>query len=157
MNKQFHIAGICFLFFIGMAMMSMMPDEGKKNKTTTIKPYLGYSDYSGGIISKKVFDSLLRQGVKAKDSAGTFYKVVEFTFGYGERNLYEDSTGKLVILTDYVSEICTGDTLSTIFQNYVFRDNRTKSGDTAYFDRIKLQLPDGAVITTKNMRFVLTK
>lgn len=157
MNKQFHIVWVCLIFFIGMTTMSMAPDEGKKNAIKTVTPYLGYSDYNGGIIPKKVFDSLLRRGVTARDSTGMAYKVVEFTFGYGERNLYEDSTGKLVILTDYVSEICTGDTLSTIFQNYVFRDNRTKGGDTAYFDRIKVQVPGSGVITAKSMRFILTK
>lgn len=157
MKKQIQILCTCLLFLAGAGLMSMVPDEGKKNAIKSITPYLGYSDYSGGAVSKKVFDSLLRQGITARDSAGMAYKVVEFTFGYGERNLYEDSTGKLVILTDYVSDICMGDTLSTIFQNFVFKDNRTKNGDTAYFDRIKVQVPGSGVVTTKNMRFILVK
>lgn len=157
MKQQIRIAIVVLFFFVGIGLMSMTPDEGKKNVVKVISPYLGYSGYSGGTIPKKVFDSLLRQGVTAKDSTGMIYKVAGFTFGYGERNLYEDSTGKLVILTDYVSEICMGDTLSTVFQNYVFKDNRTKGGDTAYFDNIKVQIPGGGITTTKNMRFILTK
>src|SRR5690606_31392253 len=117
MKKQIHILSICFFFLAGIGLMSMMPDNGKKNTVPAITSYLGHSDYSGGMISKKVFDSLLSQGLTAKDSTDSNYKVVEFTFGYGERNLYEDPNGKLVIMTDYVSDICIGDTLSSIFQN----------------------------------------
>lgn len=136
-------------------------DAGKKNKNLTsptpkvVHAYLGHSDETGGQISKTMFDSLLKQGVTAKDSLGNVFKVDGFTFSYAERNLYEDSVGKLIILTDFFSEYCPGDTLSRGISLNIYY--KTKPGDTAYFDNIKALLPDGRQVGTKAMRFVLTK
>jgi len=137
---------------------SFMPDDKQAaQKITVVQPYLGYSDYTGGLITKRTFDSLLKQGIKAKDSAGNYYQVTGFTFGYGERNLYEDSVGKLMIITDYVTEYCSGDTLTASLQQMIFTENRTKARDTAYIDRIKVANPEGKTLDVKNMRFIVTK
>lgn len=130
---------------------------GDKKPAHSVKVYLGNSNYTGGLIAKKVFDSLLQQGIKARDSAGNNVPVLGFTFSYGERNLYEDANGRPVVMTEYLSEYCPGDTLSPSFQLFVFRDNRTKHGDTVYFDKIKFRNAAGVVTNTEKMRFVLTK
>lgn len=128
----------------------------KENTLKLIYPYLGNSSYSEGLIPKQAFDSLLRQGITAKDSAGNSYKVTGFTFSYGERNLYEDSVGNLIMLTDYFSEYCIGDTISPAIK-FMLNENRTKAGDTAYIEKIKVLLPEGGTVGTKPMRFVITK
>ena len=120
-----------------------------------VRAYLGTSTYLGGLITKQEFDRYLKQGIKAKDSIGNSYRVESFTFSYGERNLYEDSVGNLMTLTDYVSEFCPGDTVTTAVTNNIYY--KTKPGDTAYFENIKVVMPDGGRIVTKGMRFVLTK
>jgi hypothetical protein len=145
------------LLLSGVLVSTRATGDKKSKGIPSITPYLSQSGFSGGLIPKKVFDSLMKQGITARDSSGTIYKVVEFTFGYGERNIYEDSVGRLTVLTDYFSEICHGDTLSTTFKNFIFKDNRTKHGDTAYFDKIRVVLPEGGTIITKSTRFVLTK
>ncbi|HTN47503.1 MAG TPA: hypothetical protein VL098_14225 [Flavipsychrobacter sp.] len=145
------------LFLSGILVPVHAIGDKKGKGISSITPYLSNSGFSGGLIPKKVFDSLIKQGITARDSSGMTYKVVEFTFGYGERNIYEDSVGRPTILTDYFSEICHGDTLSTTFKNFIFKDNRSKHGDTVYFDKIRVALPEGGTIITKSTRFVLTK
>lgn len=125
-----------------------------KVKPSMIFSYLGNSTINDGKISKKVFDSLLKQGIKAKDSLGFNYSIDGFMFNYGERNLYEDSVGNPIILTDLIMEYCKGDTLTPTLKNNIFF--KTKPGDTAYFENIKVQTPWGQM-PAKSMRLILTK
>lgn len=156
MKKASHFLYNIAALLLAFTMMSYTAG-GDKKPSNPVKVYLGNSNYTGGLIAKKVFDSLIRQGIKARDSAGNNVPVLGFTFSYGERNLYEDANGRPVVMTDYLSEYCPGDTLSPSFQMFVFRDNRTKHGDTVYFDKIKFRNAAGAVTNTEKMRFVLTK
>jgi len=128
----------------------------KENLPKLLFPYLGNSNYSEGFIPKRAFDSLLKQRITARDSNGNSYKVTGFTFSYGERNLYEDSIGNLMMLTDYFSEYCVGDTITPAIR-YMLNDNRTKAGDTAYIESIKVILSEGRTLRTKGMKFILTK
>lgn len=110
-------------------------------KKMKVQAYLGHSDISGGKISKRLFDSLMKQGITAKDSLGNYYKVDGFLFTYAELNIYEDSVGNLVPMTDYREEYCEGDTLSANVSSTLYQ--RTKVGDTVYFDQISLIPPKG--------------
>ncbi|HTN16813.1 MAG TPA: hypothetical protein VL092_03965 [Chitinophagaceae bacterium] len=115
--------------------------------------FLGNSDQHGGLIAKSVFDSLVRQGLTAKDSAGNPITVTEFRIYYKERNLYEDSAGKYY--TDY--EILTDFAKGNKLNSYVAIQDRTKSGDTAIFDDILVMHPDSAVVQGIGMKFVIGK
>jgi hypothetical protein len=146
------------LLFVSYGLLAQKAKEKGSAVTTTPKivhAYLGRSDYNRGEISKRAFDSLLKQGITARDAEGNLFKVNGFTFGYGERNLYEDSVGKLMVLTDFFSEYCPGDTVTRAVSLNIYY--KTKPGDTAYFDNIKVGLPDGGQVGTKSMKFVLTK
>lgn len=153
MNKPWIVL---YLFPILIVLSSFeIGEDGKKLKA--VNPYLGISNLNGGLIKKQIFDSLIKQGLTAKDSLGKPCKVLGFTFSYGERNIYEDANGRPTVMTDYLSEYCIGDTLSTAFQNFVFKDNRTKHGDTLYFDHIKIRDTKGVISINNKMRFILTK
>lgn len=130
-------------------------DKKEKPKVIYTPVFLGHSNLSGGNITKRIFDSLLRQGVTSRDSAGRTYRIEGFAFSYGERNLYEDSVGKLMILTDYLTEYCFGDTLGTFLLNNI--TERSKAGDTVYFDQFSLISPEGRPANGKFMKFVLVK
>ena len=140
-----------------MAQQVKKEDDGKAKVSApkVIHAYLGQSAYSSGTISKRDFDTYLKQGLSAKDSMDNSYKVKAFTFTYAERNLYEDSIGNLMILTDYLSEFCSGDTVTTAISNNIYY--KTKPGDTAYFDNIKVALPDGKRINATPIKLILTK
>jgi hypothetical protein len=131
--------------------------EDQAKARPNVKAYLGRSDMNDGFISKKVFDSLLKQGLTARDSSGNPYKVDIFTFGFAAHNLYEDSVGNPIIMTDYFSEVCIGDTVSRAIAVNVYEYNMTKPGDTAYFDNIKVSSPETGQMAVKPMRFVLRK
>jgi len=129
---------------------------GEQKKDTTAKKrklypvVLGYSELSGGGIGKTTFDSLMRQGLKAGDSA----RVSGFVFNYMERNIYEDSIGNIIPVTDLFTEYCPGDTLAPTISNSIYL--RTKRGDTAFFDNIKLiRSADGREVPGRSMKFVI--
>lgn len=127
------------------------------HKPPTYPVFLGKSNISGPDLklSKKEFDALMRQGLTAKDSSGLSMQFHGFMFTYGERNLYEDSVGNLIIVTDLLSEYCPGDTLTRNISTNLFE--RTKAGDTAYIDDIQLVDVKGKSKLGRSMRIVLTK
>lgn len=141
-------------------MSQKVENKTPKQTTKTEEKYpvltavLAQSDYHKGEIKKAVFDSLLKHGISAKDSAGNIYKVNGFVFGYKERNLYEDSVGKLMIVADYMTEFCSGDTLSPALKSSLY--GRTKAGDTAFFDNIKVPVR-AKQLMAKSMKFVIVK
>lgn len=130
-------------------------DAKPKSKAKSIPVYLGKSDLNNGVISKRVFDSLILQGVTSKDSTGKVYAVTQFGFTYAERNLYEDSVGNPIIVADYLADICFGDTLTALLKANI--PERSKAGDTAFFDGIILKSPEGNNARGKAMKFILTK
>jgi hypothetical protein len=149
---------LVFAFGYNLSAQKAKKDDDKPKEasvTPKVHAYLGTSDYSGGLISKRDFDKYLKQGLTAKDSLGNMYKVNGFMFSYGERNLYEDSLGNLMVLTDYLTEWCAGDTVTPAISNNLF--SRTKPGDTAYIDQIRVLMPTGKEAAAKALRFVLTK
>lgn len=144
-------------FFPALARKEKKETQKKEEeqKLISIQAFLGKSALHHGKVSKKDFDSLLKQGITARDSSGNEYMVTGFYFNYAERNLYEDSVGNLMMLTDFIYEYCPGDSLTAALKNNIFY--KTKAGDTAYFDNVKARLPDGSQTGAKGMQFVLTK
>lgn len=156
LNRMFY-AGLC-MAAIGISSFtpSIQATGDQEETQPVISSYFGRSTATGGKIAKPVFDSLLRQGISARDSSGYEYTILGFYFGYGERKLYEDAVGNLVVLTDYLSEYCPGDTLTPAVMLNIF--HKTKPGDTAYFDNIKVASRDGRrQFVAKSMMFILTK
>jgi hypothetical protein len=160
------------------------PEKAKKMFMPQV--YLGKSRLAGGPIKKRAFDSLLKQGITAYDSLGNKYKVVDFDFSYAERKLYEDSVGNLLMMMDFQSEHCKGDTLSAVLttnssvnlstyaqtvsetdeSSSMIIYDRTKSGDTLYFDHVRvlknpgnklINLPDSVSFMAKGMKFYIVK
>ena len=129
--------------------------KATKPKVIPIPVYLGKSNIDGGTLTKQNFDSLLGQGLTSRDSTGKNYLVNGFIFTYGERNLYEDSVGKLMVVTDYLPEYCYGDSLTTFLLKNI--RSRSKAGDTVYFDNISLLSAEGTGALGKSFRLVLGK
>ena len=109
-------------------------NDGKKFYLPYV--YLGNSNYRGGQIKKAEFDALLKQGLTAHDTLGNKYKVIGFEFSYGEKSLYEDSIGNNIVVTDYLTEYCPGNTVTPAITSSIY--SRTKPGDSVYFDGIKV-------------------
>ena len=162
---------ILFVCLAGFCLNLLAQAKNSKPKKLFVPPvYLGNSDYSDGPIKKTLFDSLLKQGLKSHDSLGNIYRVIGFDFSYAERNLYEDSVANLIVLTDFSSEYCPGDTISADIsrstENSESIYKRTKGGDTVYFDHIRLSvLPGNKILSAndtlpvlgKGMKFVIIK
>lgn len=115
-------------------------NKDKKPKIVPVPVYLGNSAVDSGLISKDKFNSLVKQGLTARDSSGREYTVKSFMFTYCERNLYEDSVGNPLILTDYLSEF----SFSNKLEDYQLQAllERTKWGDTVIFEKIMLEAAD---------------
>lgn len=160
MKKVLGIFCVFGMMGLSLTLTAQRTDKGEKSAPANSKnapvvhTYLGQSDMTGGKIPRDEFNRLLKQGLRAKDSSGNSYRVDGFFFSYAERNLYEDSVGNLMMMTDYMREYCVGDTVSRAISLNIF--DRTKPGDTAYFDNIRVNV-NGAQQGVKTMRFVLTK
>jgi len=97
----------------------------------------------------------MKQGLWGRDSSNVEYKVTSFNFTYAERNVYEDSTGNPIILSDYMIEHCDGDTVSATIAASLYQ--RTKAGDTVYIDQITLLRPDSVGAMGKSLKVVIGK
>jgi len=114
---------------------------------------IGRSSLSGGPITEDEFDAIAPLGIRIKEPQGAF--IEGFSFTYGERNIYEDSVGNEKPVTEYLTEYCMGDTLSPIISHTIAQ--RTKPGDTAYYDDIHIRLPNGKPALGRSMKFVITR
>jgi hypothetical protein len=94
------------------------------------KTYL-FNGMGNGKISKKMFDSLLDYNLIARDTQNREHPVIQYTFTYAERGAYEDSTGKLRIMTDYYSMDSEKGKLPDYWARSI--KERSKAGDTAMF------------------------
>ncbi|PZF71965.1 hypothetical protein DN068_15765 [Taibaiella soli] len=141
-----------------MAVWAQKPKKEMKKPVTPpvamkeTQVYLGNSLLSGGEITKHQFDSLVAQGLKTDMGVGT---VSGFTFSYAERGIFEDSVGNPIERVELLSEVCKGDTLPAYLKSSLVE--RSKRGDTAYFEHVAVRTVDGAVVPGKSMKFVLTK
>jgi hypothetical protein len=144
--------------------------NGGSNKTTTAnnkakkvfmpQAYLANTEYKGGTIKRDELSRLMRQGITSRDSMGNKYKVASFQFGYAERVLYEDSSSNMMVLVDYMTEYCPGDTLTPGISASIYE--RIKPGDTVYFDRVSVYKAMAnrnvdEIIAGKGMKFVVTR
>lgn len=114
--------------------------------------FLGSTTFDGGVIPDAVFDSLARMPITAKAKDGSVAQVLGYTLTFAERSIAEDSVGNPILAVDYFSEICTGDTLSTVLRLNLF--DRTKPGDTVWYDRIQVATAAGQT-GGKTMKFVI--
>jgi hypothetical protein len=132
-------------------------DSAAKKPKPPVIVTLGHSDLTHGIIPKATFDSLMKEGLFARDTTGAEGVVYDFVFMYKERNLFEDSVGNYFEAFDLLSTYCKGNKLTRVIDN---EDNpfdaRSKRGDTVIFDKIGVSFPDGSR-TGKPMKFVLGK
>ncbi len=162
MNRSVKILLLGFLMVAGLKLTGQ-----QKAKVFVPAVYLGKSEFRGGPIKKDEFSNLLRQGLTSHDSSGNRFKVVGFNFGYGERQLYEDSVGNLQVMIDYASEFCPGDTVS---DNIARNPNgsiyeRVKPGDTIYFERVNVvrfssknkTLPDSTAFLGRSLKCWIVK
>ena len=152
------MAGLALLFTASYAQTKQQPKKAAGSKLVVhAKPVMevaiGQSPLSGGPISKHDFDVIAPKGIRIKDPQGAF--IEGFSFTYGERNIYEDSVGNEKPITEYLTEYCMGDTLSPIISQTIAQ--RTKPGDTAYYDDIHIRLPNGKPALGKAMKFVITR
>lgn len=108
--------------------------QQKKKIVHKGKAFLADGKTATGTISKAAFDSLIALPLTARDTVGREHKVLNFSFSYVERGLYEDSTGKLKIMTDYYATESEKGVLPEFWLKNI--RERSKAGDTAYFDEI---------------------
>ena len=133
---------ILLLAFAGGLVAQTTKNQPKEKKKIVHRgtSYLAGGNITSGTISKKAFDSLIALPLIAKDTLGNERQVVDFVFSYAERGLYEDSTGRPMIVTDYLSVSCPGGRLPDEWVKMLH--DRSKRGDTAYVDEVLAVYPD---------------
>ena len=127
----------------------------KPKETPLARVTLNHWSVATGALTKHQYDSLAKGQLYVDDPKYPGAVVEKFTYIYGERNLYEDSTGNMMMVTDYLSEPCLGDTLSSSINESLF--HRTKNGDTAYYSEIVLRMADGSSGVGLPLKLTITK
>ncbi len=155
--------GISIIFCLSLAAITALAQQKKAKtddgppKTDTIvkgapirmaQVVLGRSTLSGGGLPKRVFDSLMKQGIKPVEHN---LVIKGFELDYMERNWTEDSVGNFTPIIELSSEYCNGDTLSRNLKTFLY--DHTKKGDTVFVDNIKITWPDGVRGRGNSMKF----
>jgi hypothetical protein len=138
------IVGISFCMIIAQAQQVQKPQ--KKKVTFKGKTYLHGGAIGNGKISKRLFDSLLAYPPVAKDTGNTDRAVTQFTFSYAERGLYEDSTGRQRIMTEYYNTESINGRLPQEWISSIRA--KSKAGDTVIIYDVMARYAD-----TGNARF----
>lgn len=146
----------CILLVSTVVLVSFgLPDGNQKGtayKSNYIS-YLGCSATDSAFIDKDNFVQLVALPLCAKDSAMNYCKVISFDLTYAERGLYQDSTGLPIVVTDYSSVSCKGDTIP---KNWIATFNeRGYKGDTILLDNILAKSPDQKTRLCRSLKFVL--
>lgn len=96
---------------------------------------------NNGIISDKdsvsvtQFDSLIARPLLVKDSTGKVFTAHSFSFIYVSRGVYSDSTGRPIILSDYLYSPSTGGILPEYWRKGLIP--QVKAGDSAIFSDVR--------------------
>lgn len=151
MRKVFILLGAIILVSSTKTLLSQANKSEGASKT--YMSILGNNGYTSGKVSWTIVDSLLQLKVAVKDpQSGKIYPAVGFSFYYAERGLYEDSTGKPKILTEYYTLNLEGDSIPR-FLNRGYQ-SKAKRGDTIKFYNI-LAKADSVIIKGENINLIL--
>ncbi len=131
MKYYLKLIAISSIFVLGTSQAQQT--NTKKKVMYKGKSYL--SDGTGqGTISVSRFKSMLHNGLIAKDTAQVQHPVHSFIFMYAERGVFEDSTGKLRIMSDNFSLQCDSGKLPEMWVKGI--STKAKAGDTAYYSNV---------------------
>jgi hypothetical protein len=131
--KKILVGGLIFTVILSVLAVAQQPQ--KKGKTFYKgRTYLAGGVITNGTISKAQFDSLIAYPLLARDTSGKEHPVITYTFVYAERGVFEDSMGKMKIMTDYYSVESDKGQMPDVWVKNVRK--RSKSGDTAYFNEV---------------------
>lgn len=124
-----------FLILIAIVVSALWTFAQEAHKVVySGKSYMGDKQTQSGTITKDQFDKLIKMPLIAIDNNGKEWRVTDFTFTYAERALYQDTLGNPLITTDYFTTSCPDGKLGDDWIKNI--TERSKVGDTAYFDRI---------------------
>lgn len=120
--------------------------------------YLSDKVTRSGNISVAEFLKLMQDTIWVKDKRdNSFLAPGSFKISYAERGLYEDETGKPIIVTDHIFSNCREKVDSGMLVDLKYR---AKPGDTAYIEQVmflNLKQKDKVSVLSEPIKLVLTK
>ena len=161
------VAIVVFLLMCNLAAVAQKTTNGAKpiaRKLLLPQAYFAHTNFSGGVVKKDTLSKMLRKGIAVRDSVGNSYKVHGFEFGYAERGWFDDSAANPILVVDYLTEYCLGDTLSGGITSSIY--DRLKPGDTLFINRVSVYrrptntataTTEDDVILSKGIKCVITK
>lgn len=101
---------------------------------------LGKAPSDFAFVSVRQFDSLISLPVYLKDSIGNFYEATAFEAIYAQWGLFEDSTGREKIMTEYYNMNVLGSVMPTYFRQQL--SDMAKVGDTLTLQNVWTEKKD---------------
>ncbi len=161
------VAIVIFLLMCNLAAFAQKTTNGAKpiaRKLLLPQAYFASTNFSGGVVRKDTLSKMLRKGISVRDSAGNAYRVHGFEFGYAERGWFDDSAANPILVVDYLTEYCLGDTLSGGITSSIY--DRMKPGDTLFINRVSVYkntnrkgeaVAEDDIILSKGIKCVIAK
>ncbi len=142
--------------FLGLVAASLIGWAQKPQKTTPVKQvdvrWGTTEQLQAPALNTDAFRKLMGARVVPAEPG---WQVRGFEFTYAERGMYEDSAGNPLMVVDYLTEFCPGDTLTKNIKTLL--PSRVKRGDTAYIANIRLEDASGKMASGKPLRVMITK
>lgn len=134
-------------------------NQSSKTKKNNYISTLGENGYTNGDrISVSMLDSVLSLPVCIYDSAGVKFDPIGYEFMYAERGVYEDSTGKPIVMTDYLTINVMGSTIPAFFKEDL--KPIYKAGDTLIFWRVmgnKIGAEERVTIQSTPIKLIISR
>ncbi len=117
----------------------------KKEKKKVEEPVALFTDGTpnSGLIHRDKLSKALKQPLVVKDKDGKEYPVIFFQYLYVNMGIFEDATGKMIVVPDYVTTYARDGKLP---QNQLdFFDYNASFGDTLVIENVQFLLPDSTL------------
>ncbi len=149
------------VFMIGAAALAVaataisQQPKAEEHQRAKGQAYIGQFKSFYGAVKADSLRAYLGQSLIVKDSAGRSFPVSKFDLGYKELGLFEDSTGKPLILAELYTQPYSGDHLDSLWLKNL--DERLGYGDTLFLDNIYYKDAKGVRQVSKPVKLWISK
>ncbi len=108
-----------------------------------------------GAMTVAAFRKQITERLQIVNDSANRWKIRGFDFQYAERGMYEDSAGNPLMVVEYLSEFCPGDSVSSGIRGQL--PPRVKAEDTAFISRIRIADSAGNVAATRSFQVTIVR
>lgn len=144
---------VIILGLLGFIAITAFSPQAKTKVRHKLSTFFACKQAGKIVMSAAQFTSFMDQGLCAKDSLDSIYKVIRFDMIYAETGLYQDPEGLPIVHTDYSYGTFKGNTLSMNWQKKL--KQHAYRGDTIRFNNILARGTDSLTYRCSDIELIL--